>query len=606
MQGEKESLASESSDVSAAPHSDWRSHLSLAFALACATAALAFALYRCRYNLFESIDEGFYLAAPMRLSLGDTPFRDEFSNPGRMFDLVLLPIFIAFPDISVLKLRFLLVLFQLAALFPLFRLFSRWVPAGLVALVCASTIWIPNIVWTPGYHVLGGSFFALAWGLWLEGCLSRGQRRASGMGALSGVAFFLCAMCYLPLVVVEIVPALILVAAWWRKQSADHRIAATVSHFASLGMLSLALLGTFAWLGLLGDWLDAFRTISSIGPYQSSLLKMLGTYFAQLARYLPVLAGGFCLGVALPFGSRAWARWSWRGAGAAWIGTLLLAGASFFAARWLFFGFAIPPEIAFVNEGYTRPVRVVVLFWGIYLGVVVSGRGGRADEPGKATGAFSFAVGATFSGVSLAAVVFGMIAGMSFKSFFAAPPLAVCVAASLYRALRPLRNQAGGRPFAAPIVAALCIAIALTTYVSRRPAGPRFDLLVPFTHPRFEGILEHTVKVREWEELVDHLAERVEEGQFLLAYDNIPLLYFATRTRPAIDHIWTSSGIPGQILLRSLQRMIERDRVPRYAVRQIAISPGSGPNPIHRFVQSRYTLETRFRRFEVWQLRDPE
>jgi hypothetical protein len=580
--------------------------LSAVIAIACGTAALAFALYRVRFFMFESIDEGFYLATSMRYSLGDLPFRDEFFNPGRMFDIVLSPIFAAFPEIPVLTLRVLLVLFQIAALLPLFRLFSRWAPIGLVALACASTIWIPNIIWTPGYHVLGGSFFALAWGLWLEGCLSHGSRRAAWLGAFSGAAFFLCAMCYLPLVVVAAIPALVLSEALWRKRSEDHRIVASISHFLVLGVLSLVLVGSFAWLGLLGDWLDAFRTIKGIGPYDMSPSQTLGTYLSQLSRYLPVMAGGAAIGASLHLVLRAWARWSGQRAVLDWSVSVLLAIASYFAARWLFFGFAIPPEINFVGEIYTRPMRVAVLLWGIYLGLAATRRAGKTGEPAEPTSARAFAVGTTFAGASIAAVLFGLMAGMSFKSFLGVPPLAISVTAALYAALESAWGGSRSRPMAAPIVAALCISIAFVAYASRRPAFPRVDLLAPFTHPRFEGILEHRTRVQEWQELIAYLAERIEEGDFLLAYDSIPLLYFATRTRPALDHAWTGGGIPVPILRRSLRRMVERDRIPRYAVHATRMMRRVQTDPIHRFVKDRYTLETRFRQYEVWRLRDPE
>jgi hypothetical protein len=52
--------------------------------------------------------------------------------------------------------------------------------------------------------------------------------------------------------------------------------------------------------------------------------------------------------------------------------------------------------------------------------------------------------------------------------------------------------------------------------------------------------------------------------------------------------------------------MVERDRIPRYAVRATHMMRRVQADPIHRFVKARYTLETRFRRYEVWRLRDPE
>ena len=99
------------------------------------SAAFLYGLYRIRLGIGLN-DEGMYLTAPLRYALGDVPFRDEFLNPHRMFDIVLWPLFAHFPDITVLQLRVLWLLCQIGAAFALYRLFRRFAPDALSALAC--------------------------------------------------------------------------------------------------------------------------------------------------------------------------------------------------------------------------------------------------------------------------------------------------------------------------------------------------------------------------------------------------------------------------------------------------------------------------------------
>ena len=107
--------------------------------------ALVCGLYRIQFGI-SLTDEGFYLASPMRYALGDLPFRDEFFNPHRMFDVVLWPLFLLFPDISVYELRALWLIVQLASVIALYGIFRRFAPDVLVALACVASLYLPNMI----------------------------------------------------------------------------------------------------------------------------------------------------------------------------------------------------------------------------------------------------------------------------------------------------------------------------------------------------------------------------------------------------------------------------------------------------------------------------
>ena len=87
-----------------------------------------------------------------------------------------------------------------------------------------------------------------------------------------------------------------------------------------------------------------------------------------------------------------------------------------------------------------------------------------------------------------------------------------------------------------------------------------------FTHPLLSGIRAPTIQVKKLEMLAHYLEGRVSRGDYLLAFDDAPDVYYLTQTRPAIDHAWSSVVIPPDVKKRSLRKMVATGRVPQYAV----------------------------------------
>ena len=134
-------------------------------------------------------------------------------------------------------------------------------------------------------------------------------------------------------------------------------------------------------------------------------------------------------------------------------------------------------------------------------------------------------------------------------------------------------------------------------------AGPDGKFLTP--------VLKFHARREEIEGLVAFLGERVEEGEFLLAYEKIPLWHYLTRTRPALDTSMISRRAPGEKEARrsqlalwasSVAQMIERGRVPRFAIRtpKQASSVKEADDPVHAFVARYFRRVAQFGRFEVW------
>jgi hypothetical protein len=266
----------------------------------------------------------------------------------------------------------------------------------------------------------------------------------------------------------------------------------------------------------------------------------------------------------------------------------------------LFFGLALPQMLPNVGDIFTRPFRVVALLLGIQLGIALMARFRRDD--GEDT-SWRFVSGCTLAGTLIFAFLHAFLSGQAFKAMFAALPLTVCVTAALYRALAGADSDDARHPMAVAAVVMVCVAIAAVT-IDTRGTRRSADEFVPFTYPRLAGIHARPRAVESIEALLEQLAGRVTAGDFLLAYDDLPLVYYLTSTRPAIDHAWTSRVIPNSLRERSVRRMVAAGRVPRIAVRSLRQAHVGKPHAIHDFVERHYERERAVRGYEIWVLRD--
>lgn len=106
--------------------------------------------------------------------------------------------------------------------------------------------------------------------------------------------------------------------------------------------------------------------------------------------------------------------------------------------------------------------------------------------------------------------------------------------------------------------AVLLIALAAGALVLRAP-GPfrdvpnRLYLTEAIDHPKLRGIRTTRGRAASTQALLDALARWVEPGDELLAYSNVPGLYYLTDTHPAISHPWPK----GERSVGQLERELE-------------------------------------------------
>jgi hypothetical protein len=573
------------------------------------TGSLSYGLYRIRFGI-NLADEGFYLASPLRYALGDLPFRDEWANPLRMFDIVLAPVLYLVPDVSVYQLRFAWLVVQVTSALTLYMLLRRFAPDVVVALACTTTLWLPNIIWTPGYHVMSASFFVLAWVLWLFGCLSRAPRAAGALGSLGGSIFFLATLSYLPLLAVLIVPAAALAWALVSRRLPPGVIPSTAGFFAVF-VFSLTAALLLCWhLHLLQGWVNAYMTIRSYPRYAAPLRRTFSAFLDQTTPYLPILLAVPALVLAMIGALRC--RLVTRGTNQRTASLLLPPFAALLGGCVLGLFFRLPvrqtSEILLNFFWITQSLRIVVLALGLHLVPFFCALMRRFPDTHQEWDL----VYLTFLPASLLfALTHGVLSTQAFKMMFAVVPLTALGVVAVYRLLVGSTQAADHRAGAALCMTTFCLALGIASFSARLQynyQGPPLTALTKqFSHPLLSHIYSDPTQVAALDSTLHYLSGHVKRGDFLLAYDEIPLLYYLTQTRPAVDHSWSSKLIPLQVRTQSVAKMIQGGRIPRYAVRCIAspfgpYSTDPAQDPIHAFVSRNFTRQAAFPPFEVWAL----
>jgi hypothetical protein len=583
---------------------------SRALALVIFGCAFAYGVYRIGLGL-DLGDEGLYLAAPLRYALGDLPFRDEFLNPLRMFDVVLWPLFWAAPELTLFELRLFWLVVQMGAAVALYSLLRRFAPGWLVALSCAATLYLSNLIWTPGYHLMGTFFFVLSWSLWLAAAVSKRGAVPVALGATSGAVFFAGAVSYVPLAALALIPVLVLARELWRggrqQTQPAARVRATSAHLGSLLGCAVAAIAAVAVAGLAPDWLAAHRIMLTAANYSASPTEKLAGFARQVVPFLPLVLAAALLAVAAVVASGRGSRLSRLAEHPVGLGAVTLLS----CAGLLFLAFELPlPDAA----AGTRPnpfkedsLRIVAIVLGLHLGVALTRRrlrGGAADRDAD----WRFVHSALLGGSLLLAFLHGLLGDMAWKSMFAVLPLFAVAICALHRRLANPR-------LAAAACAGACLAIGISSYAARWDwvfgEAPVHQLNTEFEHPRLAGIRSTPAKVESLEAVARYFEDRVAEGDRLLVNGHASLLYFLTRTRPALDHSWSNRQIPAEVRKRSLEKMVTLQRVPEYAVHAAIFAPKldrlrekSRPEmPVEFFIRDHYRRQVRFGAFEIWRLR---
>ncbi|MHC4470187.1 MAG: hypothetical protein ACYS99_04420 [Planctomycetota bacterium] len=560
--------------------------------LACAAILIApflIALWRLPLGL-DYTDEGFALAAPLRSGLGDTPFRHEIQTALLPFDVVLGPLFRWFPGLGVLDLRLLGLAIRFITALCWFLLLARYFPNRLIAALAATVAATPLVTyWEPGYDLLGYQLPLIGVGIWLHAWHLRGRGLAATVSALGGVVTSVGILTYLPTVALLALPPLVWVLVRRSPARARLRLLTTAFFSAQCLVLALAVLAV-ALSGLVDDFFAAAGATMGNARY-SSPTKMLVKFLPRCGALLVIAVAGVA---ALRFLDRATSN----DRGPAWLFALTQPLAVL--------GPYVLVEI--LTPGWLNTLRptslvlVVALTLGLY---VLVRRGERSPTREELLGP------TTLTSFLLLAVMFllvGILAGKGMRKSVYFMGTGFLLSSCLYaRALATTRRaRSSPRLHVAVGLTLICLAVSAKLMfdmfrINQREA-PASRLTTEFVHPPLRGIRSTPGRVKQLEELMEFLSPRVPPGSFLLAYEEVPLVYFVTRTRPAIDTVWARvSRYGAESRQRSVRRMIEDSRVPRYCVRstsvrfmparnQIPEDIEESSDPLDAFVREHYRL----------------
>lgn len=171
------------------------------------------------------------------------------------------------------------------------------------------------------------------------------------------------------------------------------------------------------------------------------------------------------------------------------------------------------------------------------------------------------------------------------SAFLLLPELLEAVSLRLRRVKIAARD---GVPFA---VAAMCaVAFLGSLYQFRYPyrdVPNRFLLTAPVEHPRLRGVLTSPGRANSVGQMLSEVDRRVQAGDAILAYNCIPMVYYATQTVYPLGYPWITNIAPAQVSAR-LDQLESSGTYPRLVVRATTNTrdPEWGTRPVSPFSYS--------------------
>ncbi len=495
----------------------------------------------------------------MRYAMGDTPLRDEFINPHRMFDVLLTPLFQLWPEIPLLTMRKIGMWLGLLTAFGLFLAFRGLAPDGLLAAACATAAFVPHRIFTPGYHAMGMSFFVLAWSCWWTSLGSGKSRRAMAWGALAGLFAWLATMSYLPFVALLTIPAALLLRDL-RSRAISSDVARwrpTATLLLTTGLLTFFTFLVLFWKGLHVDWWYGHKALSRTGIYASSVSEKLeGSLWVVLPLALAVTAAS-----AAVFRAMA-AVLKHAGAGPTALLRALLIGVTAAGLCWLILVKTPAFHPAIDEKRVILRTRFTLMAFGIHFGAWLLRSRDRSSTP--------LAVRLFFWSSLAFALLHAVLSNHAHKIAWAALPLFVSAIVGFHGRLAGTLQSSTARRSATLAVTVLCFLIGITTYHSQTRFAYQYGnpkkFTESFTCAPLKGIRSTPHRVRKVERILEFLDGKLKPGEYLLAYDSLPLFHYLTRTKPSLNTVWVSRSSPRKVREESLEYMLRNQRLPRYCI----------------------------------------
>lgn len=549
-------------------------------------------------------DEGLYLSAPFHYTFGVLPFRDAIHNATRQYDLLMAPIFIFFPGISLLQYRVFGVLIHLSSLIAAFLLFARFTPPLLVAGLCGVFFLANNFAGTPtpSYNVLVTTFGTWAFVFWMRSLLASTRIRQIIYSLLAIIALSLTIISNFSSAVVLAIPLVMGLGFWVGKQ----REYARRTFILTLGVISIfIILGLVLYVsGLYTDFRAALLNdaISSNMVQGGVGAKMLRSWegvmsVATNSLYLAYVVGGVGIAMLLIL-TRIKKPVVY---GVLGVCLTVVFGLLYQVTRFPAFDFVIVvfslltiPAIVLYCQKSMGIERVIIIGATLWSLIQVVGFGIFSTNALQATvkGAFFIFLLGVVSIYKLFSDLPVRESHERIKKVFVFGLIGMMVAIF------------GGR--------------AADNYLKTNYLEVNYKKMTSqFTYPKLKGIYSVPEKVKPLEDLLNYLDDRVKPGDYFLAYNDLPLLYYLTNTKSIYPSVWSfEAWWPLEYRKKLFEKMLGRGKVAKYAVHMVT-NPGYGwGTPVAegksfemeepgvcilcKYVEDNYVLEKFIFPFQIW------
>jgi hypothetical protein len=544
---------------------------------------------RLRYGFNADLqDEGFHLIGPLRLVLGDSPFRDEALSVLRASDVLVAPLFWLLPDGGVIFWRLVGFALQVLAALCAFWLLRRIMPRPVAVGWCASILlFAPYNLWAPWYGNLAGILVLVSTCLWIGATRAMTTRRALIGALFGGLIFSLLALNYTPMLVLAVIPLVGLVVKPSRPVR-EQWFPATSAWLAGAAVGTLLTVGILSVTGLL-DWaIVSTAELRSVAVYSGSPLRAVARKLSQ-SGYLD--QAGAVVVVFLALGGTA---------GAARRHTVRV------AAQLAGTGGFVCLVLAFVVELCTNPGPLVdqrfLTLGNLALGSFAAGFASARWRQISADPWGLHAVGLLCIGIGMAGVL-AVISAAGLSALNGAGWLGwagalACLANPIVvQHESAVSRQRRGWPalvITGALVTVTAAHLMLWTYDDR----PFWHLDAKFEEGKLRGVITTEARRRDYSRLIEGVQARTNPGDFILAYDDLAWVYYLSDTRPAMRSSLLKTGrLPDEVEARWLEDMHQRGRVPKIVVTRDALT---GDSPFVRFISENYTVFTRTGAMVLW------
>jgi len=577
-----------------------------------------YGLLRIRLGL-DLTDEGFYLSAPLRYALGDLPFRDEISNPLRMFDILLWPIFSAFPSITLYQARLLGLGLHLAGLTATVFLLRRYAPVYFVALAGGAAAFSYEWLWAPSYNLMGPAFITLGACVWLAAWRIHRGSASLILGILSGLAFSAGFLSFFPFLAVLPVFLVVMGKELRKKAPPVEPLRSTALVGGTIVLVGLIGGLVLYFTGLIEYWLESLSLLVSSQQAVKPFSERIPEFLLQLLFCFPlsgimgavITAAGLLL-LGRPIAPRP-ARIVIVNTIAACLLVVIMLNYPASGPRWEQF----PSSHLIFSAGLAFHCTALFLWVRFRDAFLVDSEKSRE---------WIFVWAVLFWVSAITGLIHALSSTNGFINIFYSMTLWTALgAAGLYYSMTTYGVMKGMSKLKAErITAGLLLAVItpftflglVSGYQEVYRDQPPHQLIAKFNAPKLHGIISTPDRVTAVEDLLNFLSTKLNRGDILLAYDSIPLLYFLTDTRPALNHTWTYKNWDALQRQEAIKIMSQRGRIPRYCV-QCLIHPeligresfdntafySVDPeiDPLHAFVRANYNPIALFYPFQVWQ-----